>query len=325
MKQLKVVPAVCAMLAMYAFIAPANAQQYPSAPVRVLCGFAPGGSTDAAARLASKWLSQELKQSFVVENKVGANGLVSIQSLKSSKADGYTLMMASAGSMTITPAVKRNIGYKPLEDFTPIAIVGWYPYALVTRPSFPANDTAGLVDYAKKHPGKVSYGSAGIGSTNHLAGEWFAKLTGTSMNHVAYKGDSPAVTDLLADRLDVFFMTPSVAMPHVKANKLKLLGSTAPGVSPLIEGEKRMVSSTVPGFEMGSWLGLVGPTGMSPDLVIKLNKVLNDAMRRPEAKAEMLAAGLVPVIVTPAEFKARISSELNQWTNIARTSHIEID
>lgn len=325
MKQLKMVPAICAIVAMNAAIAPASAQEYPTAPVRVLCGFAPGGSTDAAARLAAKWLSQELKQSFVVENKVGANGLVSIQTLKNSKADGYTLMMASAGSMTITPAVKRNVGYKPLEDFTPIAIVGWYPYALVTRPSFPANDTAGLIDYAKKHPGKVSYGSAGIGSTNHLAGEWFAKLTGTSMNHVAYKGDSPAVTDLLADRLDVFFMTPSVAMPHVKAHKLKLLGSTAGGSSPLIDGEKRMVSSTVPGFEMGSWLGLVGPAGMSPELVARINKVLNDAMRRPEAKAEMLAAGLVPILVTPTEFKARITTELNQWTNIAKTSKIEVD
>jgi tripartite-type tricarboxylate transporter receptor subunit TctC len=325
MKQLKVVPVVCAMLALSAPVAPAYAQQYPTAPVRVLCGFAPGGSTDAAARLASKWLSQALKQSFVVENKVGANGLVSIQTLKSSKADGYTLMMASGGSMTITPAVKRNAGYKPLEDFTPIAIVGSYPYALVARPSFPANDIAGLVKYAKQHPGEVSYGSAGIGSTNHLAGEWFARLNGISLNHVAYKGDSPAVTDLLADRLDVFFMTPSVAMPHVKANKLKLLGSTALGVSPLIEGEKRMVSATVPGFEMGSWLGLVGPAGMAPAVVAKLNKVLNETMRTPEAKAEMLAAGLVPIIVTPEEFRTRIATELSRWTNIARTSKIEID
>ncbi|MES2187881.1 MAG: tripartite tricarboxylate transporter substrate binding protein [Pseudomonadota bacterium] len=299
-------------------------QQYPHAPVRILCGFSAGGSTDSAARLAAKWLQDELKQSFYVDNRVGANGVVAIQALKSSKPDGYTLMMVTGGLMTMTPAVKTDVVYNPLEDFTPIAIVGWYPYAVVARPGFPANDVPGLIDYAKKNPGKLTYGSAGIGSTNHLGTEWFDHLAGISMNHVPYKGDAPGISDLLADRLDVYFMTPSVVMPHVKMGKVKLLGSTGNGPSPLIEGEKRMVSSTVPGYELGSWLALVGPAGMARADVEKLNKILNNAMQKPEMKAQMASAGLVPILVTPDAFRHRIQAELTQWQAVARSANIRI-
>lgn len=317
--------ALCLLGAAWCVAAQSADPQYPSAPVKVVVGFAPGGSTDAAARFAAKWLQDELKQTFVVENRVGANGLVAIQALKQAKPDGYLLMMASGGSMTITPALKKDASYKPLEDFVPIAMVGIYPYALVTRANFPANSTAELIEYAKKNPGKVSFGSAGIGSTNHLAGEWFAKLTGTSLNHVPYKGDTPGVTDLISGQLDMFFMTPSNVMPQVKAGKAKLLASTGTGPSPIIEGETRMVSTTVPGFEISSWLGLVGPAGMPRQDVLRLNKVLNDAMRRPEVQAQMLAAGLAPVIVSPDEFKARIANELKRWESVAKTSNIQVD
>ncbi len=303
----------------------AFAQQYPSGPVKILCGFTAGGSTDISARFAAKWLSDEFKQTFVVDNKVGANGLLAIQTLKQGKADGYTLMMATGGLMTITPAVKKDPGYHPLEDFTPIGIVGIYPYALVTRPSFPATDTAGLIDYARKNPGKVSYGSAGLGSTNHLAGEWFSKLTGTTMTHVPYKGDAPAVADLLADRLDIQFMTPSNIMPHVKAGKVKLLGSTGTAVSPIIEGETRLVSATVPGFEISSWLGLVGPAGMPKEAVDQINRILNTTMQRPEIKTQMLAAGLVPVFGSPDEFRRRAAAELKRWEGVAKASNIQIE
>jgi tripartite-type tricarboxylate transporter receptor subunit TctC len=303
----------------------AFAQQYPKEAVRILCGFTAGGSTDISARFAGKWLSDELKQPFVVENRVGANGLVAIQMLKQAKADGYTLMMATGGLMTITPAVKKDPGYNPLEDFTPIGIVGIYPYALVSRPHFPANDTAGLIEYAKKNPGKVSYGSAGLGSTNHLAGEWFSKLAGITMNHVPYKGDTPAVTDLVADRLDIQFMTPSNIMPHVKTGKVKLLGSTGTAVSPIIEGETRLVSATVPGFEISSWLGLVGPAGMPKEIVERINRILNATMQRPEIKAQMLSAGLVPVFGTPDEFRRRAAAELKRWEGVAKTSNIQLD
>lgn len=319
----KIVAGLCLAVSLHATTA--FAQQYPNAPVKILCGFTAGGSTDAAARLAAKWLGDELKQAFVVDNKVGANGLLAIQTLKQSKPDGYTLMMASGGSITVTPAVKKNAGYDSMKDFDPVAIVGFYPYVLVSRLSFPANNVAELIDYAKKNPGKVSYGSAGLGSTNHMAGEWFARLTGTTLNHIPYKGDTPAVADLLAERLDIDFMTPSNIMPHVKAGKVKTLGSTGTSPSPLIEGENRMVSATVPHYEIGSWLGLMAPAGTPPAIVDRLNKILNEKMQTPEGKEQMLAVGMVPIIVTPAQFKQRIGSELKNWTAVATSSKIEID
>ena len=303
----------------------ANAQTYPNAPITILSGFAPGGPTDAAARIAAKVLSDAFKESVIVETRAGANGLISVQALKKAKQDGYTLLAVTAGMMTVTPAVKSDVGYDPVKDFTPIAILGEFPYVLVSRNGFPANDTAGLVEYARKNPGKVTYGSAGVGSANHLAGEWFAKLVNVSMVHVPYKGDSPAVSDLIADRLDVYFMTPSVAMPQVTAGKLKVLGLAASSSLPLVSGVKELVSKSVPGFQMGSWIGLVGPAGMPRDITQQLNTAINESLKQPQNLRSLADQGQAPVNIKPEQFASRIQEELKLWTGIAASAKIKLD
>lgn len=303
----------------------ATAQQYPSGPITILCGFAAGGPTDAAARIAAKVLGDALGQSVIVDTRAGANGLISAQALKKAKPDGYTLLAVTAGMLTVTPAVKANVGYDPLKDFTPVAIVGEFPYVLVARSNFPANDTAGLVDYAKKNPGKVNYGSAGVGSSNHLAGEWFSSLAGVSMVHVPYKGDAPAVADLIAERLDVYFMTPSVAMPQVAAGKMKVLGVASNAATPLVPGVKDLVSKAVPGFQMGSWIAIVGPEGMPRPIVQQLNAAINERMKMPQNLQALATQGQDPVPGSAEQFAARIRTELATWTKVATESKISLD
>ncbi len=266
-----------------------------------------------------------MKDPVVVDTRAGANGLISVQGLKRAKADGHTLLAVTAGMMTITPAVKAHAGYDPIKDFTPIAIVGEFPYVLVARNGFPANDVAGLVEYAKKHPGAVNYGSAGIGSSNHLAGEWFNSMARISMEHVPYKGDAPAVGDVIADRLDVYFMTPSVAMPQAAAGKLKVLGVASKAPSAVAAGVKDTVSKTVPGFEMGSWIGIVGPAGMPRDVVRRLNAAINERLKQPENLQLLAGIGQEPVPGTPEQFAARIKSELGTWTKVASDARISVD
>ncbi|WP_066271776.1 Bug family tripartite tricarboxylate transporter substrate binding protein [Hydrogenophaga palleronii] len=306
----------------------ANAQTpatFPAGPVTILSGFAAGGPTDVAARLAAKVLSDGFKDPVVVDTRAGANGLISIQALKRAKADGHTLLAVTAGMMTITPAVKANAGYDPIKDFTPIAIVGEFPFVLVARNGFPADDVAGLVDFAKKNPGKVNYGSAGIGSSNHLAGEWFNSMAKISMEHVPYKGDAPAIGDLLADRLDVYFLTPSLAMPQAAAGKLKVLGVASTAPTPLAAGVKDVVAKTVPGFHMGSWIGIVGPAGMPRDVVKKLNAAINERLKQPQYLQSLASIGQDPVAVTPEQFAARIQKELGVWTKVATDAKISVE
>ena len=301
------------------------ADSYPAAPITIVSGFAPGGPTDAAARLAAKLLEDKFKQTVIVDTKAGANGLISIQALKRAKADGYTLLAVTAGMATITPVVKKAPGYEPTKDFTPIAIIGEFPYVLVSRNSFPADDPAGLIDYAKKNPGKVTFGSAGIGSSNHLAGEWFAKLAGVSLTHVPYKGDSAGVTDLVAGRVDVYFMAPSVAMPQVQAGKMKVLGVASAAPTPLAPGVKNLISKAVPGFEMGSWIGLVGPAGLPRDIVERINVTINESMRDPQYHNVLSTLGQDPVSVTPEQFASRIRKELKTWEGVANDAKIVVD
>lgn len=301
------------------------AQGYPTMPVKILCGSAPGGPTDVAARLAGRWLSERLGQPFIVENRVGANGQIAIQLLTQSKPDGYTLAAIPRGALTVAPAVQKSSRYNPLTDFTPIALIGEFPYVLVSRNGFPANDVAGLIGYAKKNPGKVTYGSAGTGSSNHLAGEWFAKEAHMTLTHIPYKGDSPGVSDLIAGLIDIYFMTPSVAMPQVQAGKIKVLGVASAAPTPLAAGVKTLVSSAVPGFEMSSWIGLLGPAGMPSELVSRINQVINDEASRPANKPAMLAIGQDPVIVTPAAFRARIEQDMKRFSALAREAHIELE
>lgn len=314
-----------AMLSPLAGAMPAHASTYPSAPIKILCGSAAGGPTDLAARLAARWLSERLGQPAIVENRVGANNQLAIQLLTQSKPDGYTLAAIPRGALTIAPSLQKVRRYDPLKDFTPLAIVGQFPYVLVARKNFPANDVAGLIEYAKRNPGKVTYGSAGIGSTNHLAGEWFSNAAGISMVHVPYKGDAPGSADVIGGVLDVYFMTAGNAMPQVQAKTIKLLGVATNAPSDLAGGVKALVSSAVPGFEIGSWIGLLGPANMPADLVKRISGVINEEAGKPEGKPALLGIGQEAVIVTPERFKSMVEEDMKRFTALGRQAKIELE
>ena len=196
---------------------------------------------------------------------------------------------------------------------------------LVARNGFPANDVPGLIEHAKKNPGKVTFGSAGIGSTNHLAGEWFASAAGISMIHVPYKGDAPGSADVMAGLIDVYFMTAGNAMPQLQAKTIKLLGVATNAPSDLAGGYKTLVSTALPGFEIGSWIGLVGPANMPADVARRINGVINEEAAKPEGKPALQAIGQEAVIVSPDRFKAMIEDDMKRFTAIGRQAKIELE
>ncbi len=314
-----------ALLTPLAGALPAFAANYPTAPIKILCGQAAGGPTDLAARVAARWMTDRLGQPAIVENRVGANSQVAIQLLMQSKPDGYTLAVLPRGSMTIAPSLQKVPRYDPVKDFTSLALIGQFPYVLVARNSLPVDDVAGLIDYAKRNPGKVTFGSAGIGSSNHLAGEWFASAAGVQMIHVPYKGDAPGSADIMAGLIDIYFLTAGNAMPQIQARTMKVLGVASTGPSDLAPGVKAVVGTTVPGFEMSSWIGLVGPAGMPADLVARISEVINSEAAKPSGKAALLAIGQEPAIVAPARFKAMVEDDIKRFTVIGRQARIEIE
>lgn len=302
----------------------ANAQlDYPSKPARILVGFLPGGTADASARIASQILGDRFRQSFIVDNRTGANGLVAIQAVTSSPGDGYTLLMATTGALTISPVAEKNLPYNPLTSFKPIALVGAFPYALAARNDLPISNVKGLIEYSKNNPGKLFFGSAGTYSVNQLGIEWLKALTGLDAQHVPFKGGSGALTELLAGRIDFTLASLGGAMPLIAAGKLKGLAVTSPMRTSLAEGLPTVVESGVPKFVVQPWVGLVGPASLQQQIATKLNETLNEALKLPANQAALARQGMYPLTDTPEGFQRLIAQELATWGDIVKRLPVE--
>ena len=294
------------------------AQPYPNKPIKLVVPFPPGGAVDFYARTVQQPLSEALGQTVVIENRAGASGMVGAEAVARSPADGYTIMLGNIAALAINVGIYPKMTYDPVRDFTPITHTVDVNYALIVHPSVPAKSVAELVAYAKANPGKLSYGSAGSGSLPHLATELFKSQAGIDMTHVPYKGGGPMVTDLLGGTVQMVIADQANLMPHVKAGKLRALAVSSPKRSTNYPDLPTIAESGFPGFQATAWNGLVGPAGLSPDVVSKLNTAFVKVQSTPEIRDKLVAGGLDPVGDRPEEFAAYIKSEIATWSRISK-------
>lgn len=300
--------------------AAAHADEYPSKPIRYVVSFAAGGTSDTISRVLAEKMSAKLGVPVVVENKPGAGGNIGSDFVAKAAPDGYTLLLGVVATHGINASLYKNLPFDPVKDFEPVTLIASTPSVVLVNPSVPVNSMAELIAYAKAHPGELNYGSSGNGSSHHLAGAMFNSMAGTEMRHIPYRGTSAAQVDLISGEIQVLFDTLPSAMPHVKAGKLKALAVTGKERDPSLPDLPTVAESGVPGYEVGSWYGLLVPAGTPPAIVNKLNTVVVDIIRTPEVNDKLLSLGATPVGSTPEEFAAHIRSELDKWAEVIKKS-----
>jgi tripartite-type tricarboxylate transporter receptor subunit TctC len=310
---------------------PALAQgaPYPNKPIRWIVPFPPGGPTDSFSRPVAQKLGELLNQPVVIENVPGAGASIGMDRVAKSAPDGYTIGLATTGTHSINPHLYGSrLPHDTSRDFTPLTLAVRYVNVLVVNPKVPVNTVGELVQYAKAHPGEVTFGSAGNGSSNHLSGEALKYVSGAPMQHIPYRGSAPALADVVAGTITFMFDIPITAMPQVHAGKVRALAVTSARRSPYLPEIPTMAEAGVQGFsEAGSdlWFGIVGPAGMPKAIVQQLNETLIRAMRAPEVRERLAAAGFEIWTSTPEEFAQVIRQDRDKWGKIVRASGARID
>jgi tripartite-type tricarboxylate transporter receptor subunit TctC len=305
-------------------VAPAFAQDaYPSRPVKLIAPQAPGGGVDLVARLIADKLRAALGQSFVVENIAGAGGAIATQTVARALPDGYTLGIGYVATHATNPAVKRSLGYDAVKDFTPIAMLGGTPNVLVVARAVPVETLQEFVAYAKANPGKVDYGTSGVGTLNHLVMEQFKHASGVPSMAVPYRSINQAFTDAMGGQIQVIFPGVAAAMPHVRSGAFKPLAVTGAARQPVLPNVPTFKELGYEGFNGLTWYGIVGPAKLPDAITIKLNAEINRILATPELQAAFTAQGLDVMPMTPAQFGKYVADEIAHWTAVARASKIE--
>ena len=317
-------PYRCAVLtaliaAVSAGAAPAAAQTYPSRPITLVVPFPPGGSATIIARIIADKMSEGLGQQIVVDNRGGAGGSIAARQVAKSAPDGATLLLAFTGTLAVSPLIFANVGYDPRKDFAGIGLIGMAPSVLAVHPSVPARSVADLVGIAKAEPGKIQYGSPGIGTTNHLAGELLAAMTGIKITHIPYKGTGPAITDLLGGHIAMMFAPIPAAHGNVSAGALRALGVTSLKRSSLWPDIPTVAETGLPGFEVVQRSTLLAPAGTPRTIIERLNKELNAVLATDEVRRRLAVEGGEPVPGAPEEYAADIDREEMRWSKLVAT------
>ena len=299
----------------------AMTEDFPVRPVHIVVGYPPGGVGDIVARILGQWLSERLRQPFVIENRPGAASNIATEAVARAPADGYTLLMVNPVNAT-SAALYDKLSFNFIRDIAPVAGILRVPNVMAVNPSVPANSVPEFIAYAKANPGKVNYASAGNGTTVHLAGELFKRMTGVNMVHVPYRGSAPALTDLLGGQMHVMFDTLPSSIEHVRTGKLRALAVTTATRSPALPDIPTMAES-VPGFEASVWQGLGAPKNTPPAIVEKLNKEINAALADPKVRAQLANLGGTVLALSPAEFGALIAEETEKWASVIRAANIK--
>jgi len=300
----------------------ARAQAYPARPVRIIVGYAAGSGLDVYARLVAQWLSAKLGQNFVVENRLGAGTNLAVETLVNAPADGYTLLMASAAQFT-NATLYKNLSFDFIRDTVAVASVARGPFIIVVNPSFPAKTTAELIAYAKANPGKITFGSSGTGTLSHVAGELFKSMAGIAMVHVPYRGEPPAITNLIAGQLDMSFTTAAGASEFVRSGKLRALAVTSAQRLAAFP-DVPAVAETLPGYDATPWAGICAPKGTPAAIVAKLNVTINAGLADPKLKAQFEKMGSPVAPMTPEQYGSAIVAQTDKWAKVIRAAHIEL-
>src|SRR5262245_31615215 len=295
------------------------AQDYPDKPIRIVVPFAPGGSTDVLARLIGQKLGERWGQPVLVENRSGAGGNIGAEQIAKSAPDGYSLLLGGVPH-AISASLYSKLPYDLAGDLTAVAEIASFPSAIVLHPSLPAHSVKELIALARARPGQLSYGSAGVGSPNHLALVLFDTMAGVSMTHVAYKGSGQLIGDLLAGQVQLASMGTPVALPHIQSGKLRAIAVTGAARSSLLPEVPTVSEAGLPGFEVTSWYGVFGPAGLPAHIVAKLNSEIGRAVTTPEVKERLAALGAEPSLKSPDEFGRYVRQEIARWARVVKDS-----
>jgi len=299
------------------------AQPYPTKPVRLVVGFAPGGGTDIIGRLLAQKLTERWGQSVIVDNRLGASGNIAAEQVAKSAPDGYTLLMAF--SSHASNAALSKLPFDINKDFSAITLVGSAPAVVLANPALPAKTFAELIAYARAHPGDIKYGSSGVGGPVHLAGELMQQLTGIQMVHVPYKGIALAMTAILAGDIQITYATPLSGYQHLKSGRLKALAVAAPSRYPTLPDVPTTAEAGLPGYEVDFWYALLGPAGMARELVSRIQRDAAAVLLASDMKDTMLAQGCIPVGGTPGELTTLIQNEYALWSRVVKAGNVRLE
>jgi tripartite-type tricarboxylate transporter receptor subunit TctC len=299
-----------------------HAQPYPSKTIRMMVPFPAGGGSDTMGRVIGQKLAERLGQAIVIENRPGAGGSIGADVVAKSAPDGYTILLGSTSELVQYPNVNPKIPYNPVRDFAPITLVGTVPLVLVVHPSLPVKSVKELVALTKAKPGEVNFGSAGNGSTTHLAVELFILMTGARMTHVPYKGSPQAVTDLVAGNVQLGIPTMPAALAFIKAGRVKALGVTSGKRTPVLPDVPTLREAGISDYETDLWTGILAPAGTPPAILSRLHAEIVHATSQPDVKEALGRQGAVPATGTPQEFSAYIKSELAKWELVVKKANV---
>ena len=301
------------------------AQQYPTKPIRLLVGFAPGGGTDIVARVIGQKLSEWWGQQVIVENRAGATGTIAADFVSKAGADGYTLLMGHVNSNAIAPTIFKKLPYDAIKDFASVTYVGYVPNVLTVHPSLPVRSVKELVALAKSRPGELTCASSGTGSTQHLALELFMTLTGVKIIHVPYKGSGQAIVDLVAGQVLMNFDTMPPVIDHIKSNRLRALAVTTPKRASQLPDIPTLDETGLKGFEMTNWYGVVAPAGVPRDIINKVSADINKALQDPGVRKRLVDVGTEIGGGTPESFDNFIKTEIAKYTKLVKAANVQLD
>jgi tripartite-type tricarboxylate transporter receptor subunit TctC len=297
-------------------------KQYPERSIKILVGFAAGGGTDVAARIVAQKLTETIGQPVVVENRPGASGMIAAETVAKSGADGYTLMMGTQTTLAVAPALYRKFSIDATRDFVGVAKAGISPLVLVVHPSVPARSVIDLIALAKASPGTINFGSGGLGTTPHMAGELFSIQAGIKMVHVPYRGEAPAINDLLGGQLHLIFANLSAVIGNVKAGSLRALAVTSAQRAATAPQIPTVAEAALPGFEAATWFALVAPAGTPREIVRRLNTEVTQLVTQPDVRQRFADLGMTIDAGTPDALDAYIKSEMLKWSKVIKEADI---
>jgi len=301
----------------------ASAEDYPARVVRMIVAYTAGGTTDTTARLFAQALSEKMHGTFIVENRPGASGIIGANYVAKSAADGYTLLYSASPELSLATVTKKSVPYDPEKDFIPISLIGSVPFVLVASKQFPPNNLGELIDYAKKHPGSVTFSSFGTGTSNHLAGEMLNVRAGIKTVHVPYRGSAPSLTDVMAGRVQVTFDTITTVLPLIESGQIKALAVATPERVKALPNVPTLSESGLPDFTGGAWFALMVPAGTPPAIVSELSKATAEVLASAEFKKAVDVHGMVIQNIAGQAFSRYLSGEIDKWRTVAQQVRLE--